>query len=158
MLVRATFFFSWGAFYSIQKENFVVVMRQYKYVPFLYLPIAIIDTLSKGNSYNLYFHELGIVIGVITLVVITSWLLQRGKIKNKELFANCSFFIFAMHALILNNLRKLVFTTLHLPDTTSALLFLYIIVPILTILICLAVYLFLKKSLPSVCSILTGGR
>lgn len=158
LLSRATFFFSWGAYYSINKQNFVLIMEKYRYAPWLYIPIAIADTLTKGTDYNIFIHEAGILVGIVAVVVIVSYLLRSGKIEVNDTLANCSFFVFALHTLIMNDIGKLLFTVLHLPDNTFAMLFLYIVVPTLTIFFCVFLYVVLKRYAPSVCNLLTGGR
>ena len=158
LLSHATFFFSWGAYYSINKQNFVLTMEKYRYAPWFYIPIAIADTLTKGTDYNIFIHEAGILVGIVAAVVIVSYLLRSGKTKVNDTLANCSFFVFALHTLIMNDFGKLLFTVLHLPDNTFAMLFLYIVVPTLTIFLCVILYVVLKRYAPSVCSLLTGGR
>ena len=158
LLSCAAFFFSWGAYYSINKQNLVLNIGKYRYAPWLYIPIAIADTLTKGTDYNIFIHEAGILVGIVAAVVIVSNLLRSGKIKVNDTLANCSFFVFALHTLIMSDIGKILFTVLHLSDTTSAMLFLYIAVPTLTIALCILLYVVLKRYAPSVCSLLTGGR
>ena len=158
MLLTAAFFFSWGAYYSINKKNFVANMRKYNYFPYFYTPIAILDTLTKGTYYNIYLHNIGIIIGIISSVVIVSNLIDIGKIKVNETLANCSFFVYALHGLILSSIGRLIFIVLHLPDITSAMLFLYFVTPLLSIVLCIIIYVSMKRFTPSICNLLTGGR
>ena len=158
LLSRAAFFFTWGAYYSINKLNFVEIMRRYSFMPLVYVPIAIVDTLTKGAVYNIYIHEAGILVGIVSAVVIASYLLASGKSKVNETLANGSFFVFALHILIMNDIGKVIFSVLHLPDNTYSMLALYIIVPTITIIICLTLYVILKRYVPVVCNLLTGGR
>lgn len=158
-LVTASFFFSIGAYYSIRKKNIVVSFLKLKYTPILYLPIAIADALTKGMEYNGYLHKLGIVIGIIAAVVIASYFINTKKGKVSITLANSSFFIFALHNLFIGDVGKFVFTIFHVPeDNPYAMLTLYFTVPIFSILVCLSLYMLLKRYAPKVSNLLTGGR
>lgn len=157
MLTDAAFFFSWGAYYGINKLNLVAEMRKLKYVPYIYVPVAILDTITTGPIGST-LHYGGIPLGAITAIIVASYLLESGKVKVNETLSNGSFFIFSMHMLIMWELGKVIFTVLHLNDNTFVLLAFYFAIPAITILICLATYILLGKYLPGVRKLLTGGR
>jgi len=160
LLAPAVFFFSWGGYYSINKLDFVAIFRKFKYIPIIiYIPIAIADAIiTEGNFHNKYLHDAGIIFGVLSAVIIASWLLESGKVKVNTTLANCSFFVFALHKLIIDPFSKILFKFLHIPDHAIAMLIFYFVIPILITLLCLGVYLFLKKYVSPVCNALTGGR
>ena len=158
LLLDNVFFFSWGAWYSINHRNLIEQMWKLRYAVFLYIPFAVMDLLTKEISINYYIHFAGIFLGIISGFVIVSYLLSHDKIKVNTTLANSSFFVFALHTLIISDLAKILLIGLHLPDTTLVMLLLYIIVPILTICICVMLYMFLRRYLPSLCGLLTGGR
>ena len=159
MFVTATFFFSCGAYYSIFKSNFVVSFCKLKYAPIFYIIIAILDALTKGQNCNVYLHKVGILFGVVSMVVIVSNLLVFGKVKVNNTLEKSSFFIFALHFLFIGELGKVFFMLFHVVDSNPyAMLALYFIVPIITVLLCLGLYVILKSYLPGICNLLTGGR
>ncbi len=158
LFFTAAFFFSAGAYFSINRASFVDVMRKANWFPPLYLLIAAIDTYTKKSDYNIYIHEAGIIVGVISAVIVTSYLIEQGKVKVNMTLANCSFFVFALHTLIMSDIGKVLFTVFHLPDNTYSMLFMYFVVPTITTLLCVTIYIFLKRFLPDVRKILTGGR
>ena len=158
LFFTAAFFFSAGAYFSINRKSFVEIMRKVSCFPLLYLLIAAIDTFTKKSDYNIYIHEAGIIVGVISAVIITSYLVERGKVKVNMTLANCSFFIFAFHTLIMSDIGKAVFTVFRLPDNTYSMLFMYFVVPSITISLCVCIYISMKRFLPVACKILTGGR
>jgi hypothetical protein len=127
-------------------------------MPVLYLLLAIVDTLTKNTGYNTYIHNAGILAGIISTVTIASYLIEKGRVKVNMTLANCSFFIFALHTLIIKIIGKVLFIALHLPDNTYSMLFLYFVVPTTTIILCLLIYIFLHRYLTNVCNLLTGGR
>ena len=154
--VTALFFISWGAYFSISRQSFVETMRKFKYIPLAYLPIAIIDALTKRTDYNFYFHNLGILLGLVSAIIIASYLVEKKRVNLT--LANASFFIYAFHMLLLRPVGRMIIMVFHLPDSTSAMLMLYVVTPIITIILCLITYKLLKKYIPSVCNLLTGGR
>ncbi len=157
-LMIAAFFFSWGAYYSINKFCFVERFRKHWYVLFFYIPIAIADTLSNTMDYHLFIHDLTILIGLISFVVVASYLFEIGWGKVPDTFVNSCFFVYALHTLIIYHIGRVAFRLLQLSDTPSAMLFLYIMTPILTTVICVAIYMLFKRYAPSLCNMLSGWR
>lgn len=159
MLVTASFFFTIGSFFSIRGENFVMFFRRLKYAPVIYAGVAITDVLTKGEVYSVYIHKVGILLGIVSVVIVASYFLERDKIKVNKTLANSSFFIFALHYMIITNIGKISFVLLHIPgDNPFAMLALYFAVPFVTILLCLCLYTVLKRFTPTLYGLLTGGR
>lgn len=159
MVVTALFFFSWGAFYSINKGNIVLSFRKFKFAPIIYCIIAIVDVLTKGMEFNGYIHKTGILVGVVSAVVIVSYMIESERVKVNTTLASSSFFIFALHQLFIGDVGKFAFTMLHIPENNPfAMLGLYVIVPLFSVFVCLVLYILLKKYTPRICNVLTGGR
>ena len=158
LLSQAAFFFSWGAFYSINKTSFVDCFRRYRLAPLLYLPIAVVDALTMSADYNLFIHEAGVIIGVVAVVVVVASLLETGRVKVNETLAGSSFFVYALHLLIINDLSRVVISFARLSNETYSVLLLYAAVPLLTSALCVWLYVLLKRYVPSLCYLLTGGR
>jgi surface polysaccharide O-acyltransferase-like enzyme len=158
LLSKAAFFFSWGAYYSINKTTFTDAMGKHKWVPCLYLLMAIADTLTKNTAYNPYIHYPGIVAGVVAAVVVVSALLQKGMIRANDTLAGSSFFIYALHIMMLHSVGKLLFVAMRCPDNTYAMLFLYFATPVLTAAIGLILYQLSKYYLTPMWNWLSGGR
>jgi surface polysaccharide O-acyltransferase-like enzyme len=158
-LLCALFFFSWGALYSINKTNFVISFRKLYYAPLVYLPIAIVDAHAIGVEGHDCIHNAGILFGVVAVVNTASYLLESGKVKVNYFLANSSFFIFALHYLFIGEFGRIVFVILHVPDNNPyAMLILYFTISFISILVCLGLYAFLKRYMPGLCNLLTGGR
>ena len=158
LLSHASFFFCWGAYYGIRKENFVDRFRGYPYLPLLYLPIAVADALTRGTSYNLMIHQTGVFLGTISAFIIVAYLLERGRVHVNPTLAGSSFFVYALHTSVLFEVSKIVFIVFCLGDNVWSMLILYFATPLFTAALCVALYLFLKRFFPAFCNILTGGR
>lgn len=158
LFITAAFFFSFGAYFSINKMNFVDYMRKGKYIPLVYLVIAAIDTFTKYTNYNPFINKAGILVGLISAVVVMSYLVEMKKVRVNMTLANSSFFVFALHTLIMGLIGKAVFTFFRIPDNTFSMLFMYFLIPIITIALCVCLYVLLNKYFHNMCDILTGGR
>lgn len=159
MLITTSFFFSLGAYYSIYKENFVIRFRHLKYSPYIYACIAVADVLTKRMDYNSYIHKVGILLGIVSIVLIASWLLENRKVKVSTTLTNSCFFIFALHFMIITNIGKMAFILMHIPNNNPvAMLALYFGTTLVTVLLCLGLYVLLKRFMPKTCCLLTGGR
>ncbi len=156
-LLTAFFFFSWGAYYSVQQLDFTVIFRKFPFLPVLYIVVVVADTISKEQSYNSYIHDVGILLGIVSAIIITATLLERGKVRVNYFLASSSFFLFALHTLILSDLGKIIFAPVRSGSPYFLIVF-YFLVPALTILICLGLYKVLKTYFPAFTLLLTGGR
>lgn len=158
LMIRSTFFFSWGGYFSIHKKNFINSMRRYKYLSVLYIPVAVADTLTKTADYNLFIEQTGIIIGLVSAIIMASYLVESGKVRVNKTLANCSFFLYCLHTLILMEIGKVLFLVLRLDGSTMSIFFLYLFVPAITIMICVLLYIPIKKHMPIINKLLTGGR
>lgn len=158
MLLDAAFFFSWGAYYGIRGLSPLNGIPKLWPVALIYLPLAIADALTKGWEYNIFIHKAGIVLGIVAIVRIATYLVETGKARASAMLAGSSFLVFALHTLVMDDIGKVLFTVLHLTPDVGTLLLLYFIVPSITILFCLAVYVALRRLAPPLCRLLTGGR
>jgi len=157
LILGYMFFFSWGAYYSINKQDLITQFRKFKYVAPLFIPLTLINLFTVDTEYNKYIFFPFVLTSTIFLIVTVSYLIENDKIHVSKL-ASCAFFLYAMHALIIVDIGKVLFVGLHLTDTPIVMLLLYFAIPIVTVCICLFTYFILKKYAPKVCSILSGGR
>lgn len=152
--ITALFFFSWGGYLGVNKLNMIDEMRRFRYAPLLWALLIVIDAIYNHPS---VFYA-SILVGVFSIVQIAAWLLESGKVKVNKFLVDCSFIVYAFHFLIIKRIATLIFSTLHLPNNQYVLFLAYIIIPSITILICMLIYLLVKHKLPTLCNLLTGGR
>jgi hypothetical protein len=63
--IATLFFFTLGAWFSINKRNLVEEFGKVKKISFYFYPLlVIIDLLTKGSNYNYLVHHLGILWGI----------------------------------------------------------------------------------------------
>lgn len=156
---EATFYFVFGAYLSINKINLVQMAQKLK-VPCLTMYICTLFTFfyTKGEKPWEYIDNFHVFSGIIIIIYLTSYLLKREKIKVHPFLTKASFFIFALHQLILLGAWRRIYLLLINPSTPIAFIAGYFFIPIITIITCLIVYYILQQYLPTVSNILTGYR
>ena len=158
--IKATFFFTWGSFYSVKGRNFILSFSNIK-IPaaILFLAgLAVVPFIWDNHPQLFNYQEnLFIIIATVFFFNTISWLIDKGRIHINTRLTSSSFFIYCSHMVII---ASAVMWLVMLPSFQSGamrtLLFLAGSVMIFTI--CHYIYLFLDRFLPSVSGILTGGR
>lgn len=158
LLLSSLLFFSWGAYYGIHHIDVIARFRRYRLAPVIYLVITLLDLVTYRMPINPIMPRLGEPFGIIAIVSIASWFLETGKVKVNKTLSNSSFFVFALHIFIINDIAKVLFIALGKPDNTYVLLGFYFLVPFIVAAICVGIYMAVKRVTPSLCSLLTGGR
>jgi len=154
---QSVFFFPLGAYFSINRINFVALSSKASWAPWIYLLVSILDVANKGESNSFWFHNVGIIVGMIAVTYIVSILIKKQKIHTNQFLSDASFFVFALHGIFISKLMKILVMTIH-PQSPVLILFIYFMVPIATILICLWLYRLLSGFFPKAMKIATGGR
>ena len=156
--ITALFFFSYGAYYSINKKNFVESYNRYfPYSFWVYIIIAIFDLLTRQYDWHIYVPQMGILVGLIAFVSLVAYGIEKQKLHTNPFLANSSFFIYVYHGMPLAFLIKFSVKVL-LPQTDAGLIMLYLVCPLITILAGLGIYSVLIKYFPKFTAIITGGR
>ena len=157
--VTAFFFFSIGAYLSINKKNLVIEFRRVKFPCYLLAGFtAFYATYLDGSEYFKFIYPIYIITGVISILNFGAYLLENKKVQVNPILAKSSFFIYAIHTLlILIVVDKL--TTFILPeDVVFFLLIKYLISPFLSVSICLGIYFLAQRYTPKLFALLTGNR
>ncbi len=156
--LTAFFFFSAGAYFSIHGKNFVEIMKPFLAITaMLYILIAVIELCFRGEAWCPYLHNMGILVGIVLAVSLSAHFLGRGIWHTNTFLSDSSFFIYAYHGMLLAFGIRFFFKMMP-PHTDGIALALYVFFPLITILVGLLFYYLLKKYLPVVTSVITGGR
>ena len=124
---------------------------------YLYLGLAVIDAMLNVGPYELFMHNVVVLLGMVAVVCLVSSLLERKKIQVSPFLIGASFFVYALHNLFLGKMTK-VFLMIVQPESPFVVLVIYFMMPLLSILLCLGVYMMIIRFIPNVGVILTGGR
>jgi len=163
--IKALFFFTAGAWFSINKRNFVDDADKIaKWAFMLYPPIAIADVLTKLYIPNGQYvcpsliNNSGILIGIVASFALAAYLLKTGKAHVSTFLASASFFVFAVHEpLFLSRLRTRVFVIFR-PESDGSLTAVYFLLVIVVTVVTLGLYWLLQRYLPKFTGVITGGR
>lgn len=154
---QSLFFFPLGAYFGINRINFVDMVSKQLWIPYVYLGIALIDAVSKNESYNASLHNVGILFGMVSIVYLVSLLLRTDKIHVNDFLVSASFFVYALHNLFLGKVTKIIIMYLR-PESPVFVLLIYFMMPTIVISLCLLLYKALRKCSPLISAVLTGGR
>ena len=157
--IRALFFFTIGACFSIHGKNMIVELRKGKW---LWLSVSIITIVLlmcyNGSDNSHYFYVLFQIAGCITTINIASRLLESGRVVVHPFLSKTSFFIFASHCFaLLWSIQKMVNIIIDY-NNAFILTIKYFMVPTICVCVCLVVYYAAQKTIPRLLGILTGSR
>lgn len=154
----AWFFFSLGAFYSVHRRNFVVETRPLlRGAALLYVVLALADLLSKELGWNVYVHNVGILVGCVFAISLSAYGLEKALWRTNSFLEGASFFVFASHVIVQIFIYRLILWFFR-SSAEWAIIGIYFGVALGAILICLAFYAMLRRFLPRLLSAITGGR
>lgn len=153
--------FGMGAWMSIRNDNIVAFCRLLKYpaaaIAFFLLPIATFFHASD-YAYDKFFRLLFIPSGMITFMNICDKLYEFNGYRSLMLrLTETVFFIYAAHEIYILGWTKGLFLRVF-GETLAAKWISYLFVPVVTLVICLALFYLLKRIMPKTLSFACGWR
>jgi len=157
--IDAFFFYSLGAFFSIQGKNLIVELR--KGMAF-WLIVAVITMLIKMYDTESRIVFLFIIALTVTIINIASWLLEHGRINADHAFVSflsrTSFFVFAVHTVFLLGWSQRFVNFIITSDSVFYLIIKYFSETIVCVVVCVGLYYLTHKIAPKLLNVLTGSR
>ena len=156
------FFFSWGGYFSIFRKDFILWFRPCIYVSWIAVPLFFIDAAFKDADWNVYLHNVTVLIGVVFTINVVSRLILKHDIKPNPLLLSSTFFVFAAHEPYLDQVTKIVAMVIRLPqspiiaDLLAIAFYLSYCAAIIAILVSL--YWLIRRISPKLAAVLSGGR
>lgn len=159
-LLTAFFFFTWGAYMSVNKKDMLQEFGRFFNASILLYPLlALLYVLSVH-----YFPEasatikrLNVFVGLFFAYNIAAWLLKRNACKVSPLLASSSFFIYVAHSLICGDLMKIL-VFIFRPTNDWGLLFIQTSAVIVTVTSLLLVFYLLRRYVPSFLKVIAGRK
>lgn len=156
----AIFFFSAGAYFSIHKKDLLHVLESVKVIALL-LAIAflVLAVLANGQPEHEYFVRVFLIAGVVSYINLFAYLEKRNKLP-KSLFglSTLTFFIYVVHEIYIINFLKGFFYDLEMYENGWVKIICYVIIPLLCIGICTAIYYLFQKIIPRIVAITLGRK
>lgn len=159
--ITSIFFFSAGAYFSISGKNLVEEFRRVRLSSFalgvlLFGVMLWYDGLNttKGN----FIYPLWIIADICVTFNLAVYIVKSCRLKIPPLLSNSSFFIYAIHTLLILRVSMTLCSKILHWNNPLILTIRYFMVPILTVCICLMLYWLMQKYSPKILSLLTGNR
>lgn len=156
--VRASFFYAFGAWFSIHKLGFIEVLSKFeKQIYLISISLIFLDTYlwSKNVSYSILF-QLSQIIGSLAIALFVSRLLLLNRIKPNAFLAESSFFVFVFHMFIIK--LPTMYWVRILPINTFTATGVLFVIPILTSLTCVIIYKCINSFFPHFAGVIMGRR
>lgn len=156
----AFFFFSWGAYMSINRKDMLQVFgRYFKASVFLYLLLGVLHVAAAHYwpEAQETIKQLNVLVGLLFAYNFAAWLLKRGTCRVNPFLASASFFVYVSHSLVVGRMLKLLFITFS-PASDGALLLVYTLAVILTVLLLLAAFYVMRRYTPSLLRVIAGRK
>mgnify|MGYP002623975477 CR=1 FL=1 len=160
LLPTPLFFFGAGAYLQINKIDATKCFRPYEKV-FYVFALLLFFVCVRFNSFLTYtgnlFFPFFVITGSISTFNIATRIVEKRGLGRMEKLSNEAFFIYLVHPIAITPL------CVHAVDVICkgnpyALSLGYLVLPFIIISICLAICWMLKRFIPALYSILTGGR
>ena len=157
----ALFFFSFGAYMSINGKNVVSEFRKVSKISAIgFGLLGIVHMYLCSNSY----YELAKIIkpfivfsGLFFAFNTSAWLLEKSYVKTNKFLSSASFFIYITHSLILQSVYIVSWSIVH-PNSDLIALSFYILNIVFTILISLLLFYLMSKYTPNLLSFIAGRK
>ena len=159
--VTAVFFFTWGAYLAINGCNLVVLARRYR-VPcavatlLLVPPMVWFDGLSTLTGHRL--HQCFVLTGGLTLIALSAEAVRRGWCRVFMRLSAASFFVYAAHLLLVSEVCRHLLDWLVPGSHGMVCLLRYLLLNVVVVGVSLGLYALLRRFMPRLHAVLSGGR
>ena len=157
----ALFFFSLGAFMSINKMDMIQTFGSANFVSVILYTILSVFLYFLHNSDKTMLYSglksINIFIGLIVLFNLSVYLLKNGYCKVNKLLSSSSLFIYISHMLICGRILKLIFVAIE-PQSQVAIFACYIATIFITLILLMSIFITMKRYTPKLLTFITGRK
>lgn len=158
--ITAFFFFSFGAWFSINKRNFAIDFKTMLLPATIFYIIFLITGAllwyNKATDYS-FIYNIGIIIGLVTVVGWTAFGIEKKKLGISAFLAGSAFFVYAYHGMPIALVVKYWVKMLQ-PASEVTMVAGYILIPILIVCAGVSIYALMRRYFPFFTGLITGGR
>lgn len=159
--INSVFFFTAGAYLSLQRKNLVMECRRVA-GPSCILALATLGPLIWFDGNNTFagscIYPFYILFGVITVINVAANWIERGCVRVHSVLSGSSFFIYASHAVVILPLCGMLARKIVPWNDPLMLTVRYFMIPLMTIAVCLGIYILMKRFIPRLLNVFTGDR
>lgn len=151
-------FFSTGAYFGVSGKNFVVEAKQYAgWAAALYVALAIADTCMLHQPWHWYINRAATLVGIVATIGLTARFITANDWQTIPHLAGIGFFMYAFHGMPLTLTTKLTYKAFD-PQGDLSTLGLYLLCPTIVLIVGLCCYYLIRRFMPRLMDIITGGR
>ena len=158
--LTAFFFFSFGAYMSINRRDMLVEfghLSKFSVVSYVLLGAGYVLSQHYFPAAAPMLKQMNILAGLLFAYNLAAWLLKRGICKVNPFLASASFFIYVSHSLIASKILKLLFVAFR-PANDWALLAVHLLVVILVVGFLLGIFYLMERYTPRLLKVVAGRK
>ena len=157
---NAFFFFSWGAYISINRKDMLLVFGRYFKISlcmFLLLGVLYIAALHYWINVCSFIKQLNVLFVLLFAYNLAAWLLNSGHCRVNKFLASASFFVYITHYLVAGKIQRLLIISFA-PANDLSILVVNILTIALTLAIVLGVFYSMQRYTPSLLKVIAGRK
>lgn len=160
------FYYCLGAAFAIAGRNIIQDFARFRISSIICAVVLMSMSLvvwKQDNQWAHWINTMQVLVCIVATLNFASWFAEQGK-RAPLLFSKGSFFVYAAHTFLVFfkwtplTISILLLKTILPSDSTALHLLQFLLVPLLTTTVCLIILLVLKRFLPRIAMLLTGGR
>lgn len=159
-LLSAFFFFSWGAYLSINQKDMIATFgRYFKWSIIIYPLLGLLYVVAAqwAPEWTATIKRLNVFAGLIFAYNLAVWLLQKGICKVNAFLASSSFFLYVSHAIICQIILKSLFYIV-VPQSTWGLVGVYTSALAVTVGLLLLSFYLMGQYTPGLLKVVAGRK
>ena len=158
-LLSAFFFFSWGAYMSVNGKDMLAEFGRFSRWTNILYPLLALFYITAAYCWPevAVTIRLNILVGLIFAYNLAVWLLKCGICKVNRFLASSSFFIYITHGIIIALVLKGVFYLIR-PDSGFSVFLVYALAVGVTLTFLLMSFYLLRRYTPGLLKVMTGRK
>ncbi len=154
------FFFSLGAYMSINSKDILAMFGRFSRLSMVMYPLLAVVQVATVDSFpacSKFIMLLNVLVGLLFAYNLSAWFLKKKICNVSPMLASSSFFIYVSHSIVFTNTKVILLRMTH-PSSDLQYVCFYTVIAILTVLLLLAIFCFLKRYCPVLLNLLTGRK
>ncbi len=159
-LLMAFFFFSWGAYMSVNEKDMMHEFNRFfkpSMVGYPLLALLYVASVHYCPDLSATIKKVNILVGLFFAYNAAFWLLSHKVCKMSPFLASSSFFIYVTHAFVCSVIVKVFFLAFH-PTGDLGMFLIHASAVIIAVGMLLSVFYLMRRYTPGLLKVLTGRK